>query len=103
MMEEEKGKALHDKASRGEKLSVQEKQQLDEWYAQQDQLEMANIQMVNDSVSQSGLQAQVKAALAQLVTLSNKIQRMASENEQLRSENTALLNQIAQRYGRQSA
>lgn len=43
MITDETGKALHDRASRGEKLSEEEKQKLESWYFQMDQMEFASI------------------------------------------------------------
>lgn len=103
MIKDEKGKTLHDRATRGEKLSEQEKQQLEDWYVQQDTLELEAIQLAAQEAPLSVLQAQVEAALGQLVKLASKIQQMASENEQLRNENAALLKQLTQRHGQQPA
>ena len=99
MIKDEKGKALHDKASRGEKLSEQEQRQLEDWYAQQDKMELESIQLSVGEESLSDLQAQVEAALAQLVKLTSRIQQVASENEQLRNENTTLLYQLTKQLG----
>ncbi|MCB9263782.1 MAG: hypothetical protein H6558_02005 [Lewinellaceae bacterium] len=103
MIKDEKGKALHDKASRGEKLSEQEQRQLEDWYAQQDKMELESIQLSVGEESLSDLQAQVEAALAQLVKLTNRIQQVASENEQLRNENTTLLYQLTKQLGQRPA
>lgn len=103
MIKDDKGRALHDKASQGEKLSEQEKQQLENWYAQQDEMELEAIQLSTSEESLSGLQAQVEAALAQLVKSTSRIQQVASENEQLRSENTTLLNQLTKQLGQRPA
>ena len=99
MIKDERGRILHDKATRGEKLSEQEKQQLEDWYTQQDKLELEAIQWAAHESPLSVLQAQVEAALAQLVKLASKIQQLASENEKLRNENAELLKQLAQRLG----
>ena len=103
MIKDEKGKALHDKASRGEKLSEQEQRQLEDWYAQQDKMELESIQLSVGEESLSDLQTQVEAALAQLVKLTNRIQQVASENEQLRNENTTLLYQLTKQLGQRLA
>ena len=103
MIKDDKGRALHDKASRGEKLSEQEQRQLEDWYAQQDKMELEAIQLFSGEESLSDLQAQVEAALAQLVKLTNRIQQVASENEQLRNENTTLLYQLTKQLGQRPA
>jgi hypothetical protein len=52
MINDEQGKILYDKASRGQQLSEVEQQQLEEWYAYQDRLELEAIQLpTNDSIS----------------------------------------------------
>jgi len=99
MINDEKGKPLHDKATRGEKLSEQEKLKLEDWYAHQDQLELETFQSPSPGNFLSDLQAQVDSAIAQLVKLSNRIQQITAENEQLRSENASLLDQFSQRFG----
>ena len=102
MINDELGKALHDKASRGEQMSETEQQQLEEWYAYQDRLELEAIQLPTNDTPISDLQSQVEAAFEQLVKLSNRIQKVAAENEQLRNENAILLDQLSQQFGRQA-
>lgn len=95
MINDELGKVLHDKASRGEQLSETEQQQLETWYAHQDRLELEAIQLPTNDTPISDLQAQVEAAFEQLVKLSSRIQKVAAENEQLRNENAILLDQLS--------
>ena len=102
MINDELGKVLHDQASRGEQLSETEQQQLEEWYAHQDRLELEAIQLPTNDTPISDLQSQVEAAFQQLVKLSNRIQKVAAENEQLRNENAILLDQLSQQFGRQA-
>lgn len=92
-----KGRELHDKATKGEKLSEEEKLQLENWYAQQDTMELEALQQATQEGSLVGLQSQIEAALAQLVKLTGRIQEIASENEKIRNENAALLHQLSQR------
>lgn len=97
MIKDDKGRELHDKVTRGEKLSEEENQQLENWYAQQDKMEAEGHQ---DAIQESlfpGLQSQIEAALAQLVKLTGRIQKVAAENERLRNENAALLQRLSQR------
>ena len=102
MINDEQGRILHDKASKGEQLSEVEQRHLEEWYVYQDHLELEAIQLPTDDSPISNLQAQVEAAFEQLVSLSNRIQKVAAENEQLRNENAILLNQLSQQLGRQA-
>lgn len=94
MVNNEEGKGLHDRASKGKRLSEVELRQLEEWYAYQDHLELETIQMPNNDIVISDLQTQIAIALRQLVSLTDRIQRVAAKNEQLRKENTIFLKQL---------
>lgn len=94
---DEKGKALHDKASKGEKLSQEEQRLLEQWYAKMDQEESITLGMAKQTEFLSNLKAQIETALAQLVKLSSRIQQIALENDKLRNENEALRRQLAKR------
>ena len=102
MITNDKGKQLHDKASRGKSLTAEEHAQLEEWYAFQDQAEAAALGANEREKAQGNLQAQIEDALAQLVKISSRIQQTASENEALRRENTALRQQLAHLLGSSS-
>ncbi len=94
---DEKGKALHDKASKGEKLSQEEQRLLEQWYAKMDQEESISLGMAKQTEFLNNLKAQIETALSQLVKLSNRIQQIALENDKLRNENEALRRQLAKR------
>ncbi len=79
MIADEKGKELHDKASRGEILSIEEQQQLENWYAFQDNLEIEAIGLAKEENSSVGLQTQIESALSQLVKLTNRMQQNAAD------------------------
>lgn len=101
MEENEIGLELHDRATRGEVLTSEEEEQLASWYAQQD---AAESQYLSQSQTESllvELQDQVKSTLAQLTTVSQRIQQVAHENETLRQEISLLQQQVAQRYSMQ--
>lgn len=102
MITDNKGKQLHDKASRGESLTAEEYAQLEEWYAVQDQAEIVALGLNEREKVQANLQAQIEDALAQLVKISSRIQQTASENESLRRENAALRQQLAHLLGSSS-
>ena len=99
MISDEKGKQLHGRATSGEKLSGEEKAQLEEWYTFQDQLEMASFGLQKQESILDNLQAQIKEALDQLVKVSNHIQQITTENETLRQENITLRRQLAKLFG----
>ena len=92
----DKRRELHDKATRGKELSGEEKQQLENWYSQQDRMESEALQQTTQESLLVGLQSQIEAALAQLVKLTGRIQEVASENEKIRNENAVLLHQLSQ-------
>jgi hypothetical protein len=94
---------LHDRATRGVPLSDEEQAQLDQWYARQDQDEDAALTRTPAPPSVTALQAQVDAAVAQLLTVTQRIQTLAAENEAVRREIAVLQRQLAQRPATQPA
>lgn len=94
MINDEEGKVLHDKASRGKQLSEVELWQLEEWYAYWDRLELESIQLPTNHTVISELQAQIEVVLEELGKLNNWIQKIAAKNEQLRKENAVLLRKV---------
>ncbi len=96
MISDDFAKQLHDRASRGELLSAEEQAQLEEWYALQDNAETKALGLVAAERALATLQAQIDAALAQLMTVTKRIQEIASENEALRREIATLRQQLAQ-------
>ena len=88
-------KQLHDKATRGESVSAEERSLLEDWYALQDRAEGETLGLATDEETLTTLQAQVEAALTQLMTVTKRIQEVASENEALRREISTLRRQLA--------
>jgi len=97
MTSEEIAKRLHDRATRGELLSVEEQSSLKNWYAFQDNAESDALGLTEDEKALTTLQAQVEAALTQLTIVTRRIQEVASENEALRRETARLRQQLAYR------
>jgi capsule polysaccharide export protein KpsE/RkpR len=79
-------KQLHDKASRGIVLSAAEQAQLDMWYAKQDQAEGSMLALTTPSHTLTALQTQVDTAVSQLVTVTQRIQELAAQNDALRRD-----------------
>ena len=96
-------KKLHDRLSRGETLAAEEQMQLQEWYTRQDSAESAMLGLATRETTVESLKAQVDATLTQLMTVTRRIQEVASENETLRREIAALRRQVMQRLGTQPA
>jgi uncharacterized protein YceH (UPF0502 family) len=97
------GQRLHDRATHGESLTAEEQVQLDQWYARQDGEDAATLTRNPSAQSIHGLQAQVDAAVAQLLEVSQRIKTQAAENEKLRREVAELQRQLAQKPTTQPA
>jgi hypothetical protein len=87
---------LHDRATRGGVLSADERAQLQQWYAEQDQAE-AEMLARAPAPQTARLRAEVDDAIAQLVAVSQQLQSQCTENESLRREIAALEHRLAQR------
>jgi hypothetical protein len=86
---------LHDKWTRGESLSAEERAQLKNWYALQDSAESKALGLTAAEKTSATLQAQIDTALARLMEVTKRIQKIAAENETLRGEIAALRRQLA--------
>ena len=94
---------LHDRATRGGALSAEEQALLDAWYARQDQEEAAALARSLPPANVAALQAHVDAAVAQLLTVTQRIQTLTAENEAVRQEIAALQRRLAQQSANQPA
>ena len=103
VISDDTARKLHDRSSRGETLSTEEQKQLQDWYATQDTFESDLLGLTTSENRVTSLQSQVDAALTQLMTVTKRIQEVASENETLRREIAALRHQLRQRLGAQPA
>jgi hypothetical protein len=75
---------LHDRATRGEPLSAEERAILDAWYAQQDAEEAAQLEQ-NPSLSE-----RMKNILTRMALLTEEMQAAIAESKQLQEELAAL-------------
>jgi hypothetical protein len=80
------GRQLHDKATRGAKLSADETLQVERWYAQQDRAEIEALSRKSPAETTEDLQAQIDLALSRLTVVSQRIQTITTANETLRRE-----------------
>jgi predicted hotdog family 3-hydroxylacyl-ACP dehydratase len=103
VISDDTAKKLHDRSSRGATLSAKEQAQLQAWYASQDNAESVLLGLPSSEKKVASLQSQVDAALTQLMTVTKRIQEIASENETLRREIATLRHQLAQHLGTQPA
>ena len=103
MVSEKAGRQLHDRATRGEELSVEEQSQLQKWYAARDRAESDMLNIIVPDRSVTALQAQVDSALQQLAAITHRLQEIAAENDSLRNENAELRREVADRISPQPA
>ncbi len=85
---------LHDRATRGEPLTPEERAALGAWYADQDRAELAGLQSIT-SVSSPKLQMELNQAIARIHTVSDHIQHLLSENAELQREVAGLHERLA--------
>jgi hypothetical protein len=90
------GQQLHDRATRGDTLSAEEKAHLVEWYALQDRKE-ADLLLAPAAQGLEALKGQVATALAQLAAVIHRTQTLAAENEIVRHEIRSLQQQLRQK------
>ncbi len=102
MIGDEVGRMLHDKATRGTSLSQDEQAQLDQWYIAQDNAEVAILGLTTPPALVD-LQTQVAGALTRSISLAQRIQELADENDALRREIGILRQQVARRFPLQPA
>jgi hypothetical protein len=91
---DELAQQLHDKATRGLVLSAEEQARLEAWYAEQDQQERAVLGPTGSSQRLAVLHTQVETVLAQLLTVTQRIQELTVDNETLRREIAVLQRQL---------
>src|SRR5262245_1451704 len=103
MTTDQLGQQLHDKATRGEPLSAEEQAQLEQWYARHDQEESAALAGALPPQNLTALRARVDAAVAQLLIVTQRIQSLTAENENIRREVAALQRQLTQKPATQPA
>ena len=92
MVSDDLGRQLHDRATRGELLSVEEQSLLKDWYVLQDSAESDALNLNKDTLAT--LQTQVEEALTQLTIVTKRIQEVASENKALKREIVELHRQL---------
>lgn len=100
---DELAKQLHDKATRGVVLSPEEQAKLDAWYARQDAAESAMLAQTSSPQTPVALQAQVDAAVTQLLTVTQRVRDLTLQNDTLRRDIAALKQQLPQSPAPQTA
>jgi hypothetical protein len=94
---------LHDKATRGIALSAEEQRRLKAWYAEQDQEESVLLGATSSPRRLTTLHTHIEAALAQLQTVTQRIQELTAQNEAVRCEIAVLQRQLVHAPTREPA
>lgn len=94
---------LHDRATRGERLTFGERSQLTDWYAKSDAAEAEELKGRGKSVENEYLRRDVINAQEQMSSVSQRIQSITAANDQLRREIADLQRQLATRRSVQPA
>ncbi len=96
MISDEMGRQLHNRSTLGKQITNLEKEQLDAWYAKLDAIENKLLSENADSqISSAKMPDQIEACLNQLTFVTQRIQQISSENDDLRQEISALRQQLA--------
>jgi hypothetical protein len=91
MLSDEIGMQLHDRETIGEPLTLQEKAQLEAWYAQKDAAEKSMLEATQVSLPNLVLlQDRVDIAIAQLTLGVQQLHQITQENKSLREENAEI-------------
>ena len=82
VVDDELGRQLHDRATRGEELSKEDQILLDAWYEAQDRAEMKSLNLAaTDEAKTIKLQKEIDSVLIQLRTATKRIQDITREKE----------------------
>jgi heterodisulfide reductase subunit B len=87
MFSDELGMQLHDRETTGEILTIQEKEQLEAWYAQQDAAEKAMLKAAQMPLPNLVfMQDRIDTAISQLTVSVQRLEQITHENKSLREE-----------------
>ena len=88
---------------RRKSLTDQEQAELQQWYTRLDHRESDVLSQVPPSRTVADLQAQVAAAVEQLQSVTQRIQKLSADNVEVRQEIVDLQRQLAQKSATQTA
>ena len=95
MVEMTRGQELHTRAYRGERLSEQERSELDLWYAKMDSEEATTLHLdFAGSPSNEDLRSEIRDRLADLQVSLAEISKIEDRNALLRQQNEELKRQL---------
>jgi hypothetical protein len=103
MIPDELGQKLHDRATRGETLTVEEQEMLQRWYARLDLEEQTQLNAAPVPSRLADLQSRVQQASAQVVVQAQRIDALTAENAQLSQEIASLQRLLTANLTRQPA
>ncbi len=99
-MNDREGQHLHDRATRGQKLTNEEREQLEAWYSKMDQAETQSLKLDRES-SEDLLSAGIEKTLIKIAEAAEKIRELNRRTHELEQENAALrlrLNRHSQQH-----
>lgn len=94
---EEEAKKLHDRATRGEILSVEEQTALQNWYDEQDRAEDLLLNQNRTDSNSAISREQLNAKLSEISQAALDVERIARQNEIIRRENERLRQAVESR------
>ncbi len=95
MTDNEYLRKLHDRATRGEALSEDERAQLHAWYEAEDKIENEILQHSPGSGLFDDLRGKTAEALARLTSTWERVKELTAQNESSRQENNHLRQEVA--------
>ena len=93
-LENELGRQLHDRATRGETMTAVEQDQLAAWYARQDVEEGALLAQQTAEAVLTPIEGEIAATLEKIAAVTRQIQVLSAANDHLRRENATLRSQL---------
>lgn len=97
MISDDVGKLLHDRATRGQSLTAEERNLLNEWYRRLDEEEARQFAEAQAASTPNETRDDIDKLLAQLSLSAQRMRVLAAENDQLRREIEELHRQLAQK------
>ncbi len=101
-MKDELGQKLHDRATRGQKLSTEEQEQLEAWYAKMDRAEAADLGLGKEA-PEGALPALIEKTLAEIAGATRRIRELDRQAREIEQENGALRARLSRHLSTQHA
>ncbi len=101
-MKDELGQQLHDRATRGQKLSEEEQEQLEGWYFEMDRAEAAELGLRIEA-PEDALPSRIEKTLAEIASATRRIRELDRRAREIEQENGALRLRLSRRLSTQGA